>query len=230
MRFTPGDEGDKDNAEDSAMVQRRERMVREQLQARGIRNPLVLDAMRRVPREVFVAPSQADAAYDDCPLPIGYSQTISQPYVVAWMVELLELRGGETVLEIGCGSGYAAAVLACIAAQVVTVERLHALAEDARTRLERLGMDNVQVVEGDGSLGYPDRAPYDAIAVAAGAPSAPPALLRQLVVGGRLVVPLGQSRVNQRMIRVTRRSETEYETEDLGGVRFVPLIGSEGWS
>jgi protein-L-isoaspartate(D-aspartate) O-methyltransferase len=204
-------------------------MVEHQLERRGIRDPLVLEAMRRVPREAFVPPELADEAYADGPLPIGEGQTISQPYIVALMVEALELRGGERVLEIGAGTGYAAAVLAEIAAEVYTVERHAPLAREARERLRALGYDHVQLRVGDGSRGWPEHAPYDAIVVAAGAPEVPEALKEQLAVGGRLVIPVGQGRTLQELLRLRRLSETEYQREELGGVRFVPLVGAEGW-
>jgi protein-L-isoaspartate(D-aspartate) O-methyltransferase len=204
-------------------------MVEHQLERRGIRDPLVLEAMRSVPREAFVPPDLADEAYADGPLPIGEGQTISQPYIVALMVEALELRRGERVLEIGAGSGYAAAVLAEIAAEVYTVERHAPLAREARERLRALGYENVQLRVGDGSRGWPEHAPYDAIVVAAGAPEVPEALKEQLAVGGRLVIPVGQGRTLQELLRLRRLSETEYQREELGGVRFVPLVGEQGW-
>lgn len=207
----------------------RHSMVERQLAARGLRDPLVLEAMRAVPREAFVPPDFVPEAYADGPLPIGEGQTISQPYVVALMAEALELRGEERVLEIGAGSGYAAAVLGEIAAEVVAVERHWSLADEAAERLGRLGYENVEVVSGDGSRGWPERAPYDAIVVAAGAPAVPDSLRRQLSVGGRLVIPVGRDRTLQQLLRVRRLSETEYEEEELGGVRFVPLVGEEGW-
>jgi protein-L-isoaspartate(D-aspartate) O-methyltransferase len=204
-------------------------MVEHQLERRGIADPLVLEAMRKVPREAFVPPELAEEAYADGPLPIGEGQTISQPYIVALMAEALELRGDERVLEIGAGSGYAAAVLAEIAAELYTVERHARLAEEAAARLTRLGYDNVHVRVGDGSLGWPEQAPFDAIVVAAGAPEVPEALKEQLAMGGRLVIPVGQGRTLQDLLRLRRLSETEYQREELGGVRFVPLVGEEGW-
>lgn len=206
----------------------RARMVDEQLAKRGIADRLVLDAFRRVPRHEFVPPDLIDKAYADGPLPIGDGQTISQPYVVAITVEKLGLQGHERVLEIGAGSGYAAAILGAIAREVVTVERLEALAIAAAERLARLGFANVHVRHGDGTLGWPANAPYEAICVAAGAPRPPRALLDQLAVGGRLVVPHGPMDL-QKLARITRRDEVTYDEEDLGGVRFVPLVGTEGW-
>lgn len=204
-------------------------MVERQLAARGITDPAVLEAMRTVPREAFVPPDFAAEAYADGPLPIGEGQTISQPYVVALMAEALELRGDERVLEIGAGSGYAAAVLGQVAAEVIAVERHRALADEASERLRALGYDNVEVVAGDGSKGWPEHAPYDAIVTAAGAPAVPDSLRGQLAVGGRLVIPVGRDRTLQELLRIRRLSETEYRQEELGGVRFVPLVGEEGW-
>jgi len=207
----------------------RKEMVDRQIAARGVRDSRVLEALRTVPREQFLPERLAELAYDDTPLPIGEEQTISQPYVVALMAEALELRPEDRVLEIGAGSGYAAAVLSRIAREVWTVERHASLAREARERMERLGYRNVQVVHGDGTLGWPERAPYDAIVVAAGGPEVPPALLGQLAPGGRLVIPIGPDPRNQSLVRVRRRPEGGHVREDLGGVRFVPLIGAQGW-
>jgi protein-L-isoaspartate(D-aspartate) O-methyltransferase len=206
----------------------RDRMVSTQIEARGITDPLVLQAMRDVPRDRFVPASMVDLAYVDDPLPIGQGQTISQPYIVAAMTAAAGLKPGARALEIGTGSGYGAAVLSRIAAEVYTVERIGALATAARDRLAQLGYTNVHVREGDGSLGWPEHAPYDAILVTASGPRAPRALLRQLAVGGRLVMPVGGA-ISQRLVRVTRTEADEYEQEDLEGVAFVPLIGAEGW-
>ncbi len=208
--------------------ERRRRMVTEQLRRRGISEPSVLAAFANVPREEFVAADQREHAYEDGPLGIGYGQTISQPYVVAITVDALALRGHERVLEIGTGSGYAAAILSRLAREVHTVERLEQLAHSAAERLARLGYDNVRVHHADGSLGWPEAAPYDAIAVAAGAPAPPQPLLDQLAIGGRLVLPTGSER-DQRLVRITRRDETSYVEDDLGAVRFVPLLGEAGW-
>jgi protein-L-isoaspartate(D-aspartate) O-methyltransferase len=207
----------------------RERMVATQIEARGITDSLVLDAMRTVPRENFVPASLAKFAYDDDPLPIGSGQTISQPYIVAAMTAAVGLKPGGRALEIGTGSGYGAAVLSLIAAEVYTVERVGVLAEASRCRLAELGYANVHVLEGDGSLGWPEHAPYDAILVTAGGPRVPKALLHQLAVGGRLVMPVGGATRMQRLVRVTRTDVHEYEYEDLEEVAFVPLIGAEGW-
>ena len=211
-------------------AKRRDEMVRYQIERRGVRSALVLDAMRRVPRERFLPEGQADFAYDDSPLPIGQGQTISQPYIVAFMADALELTGGEKVLEIGTGSGYAAAVLAEIAAEVYTVERFEGLADMAREVLESIGYRNVHVVHGDGTLGYPEQAPYDAIVVTAGAPDVPASLRQQLKIGGRLVIPVGKNHSYQQLLRITRTGDDSYEREQMLPVRFVPLVGEEGWS
>ena len=207
----------------------RERTVATQIEARGITDPLVLEAMRVVPRERFVPPYLAVFAYDDGPLPIGKGQTISQPYIVAAMTQAVRIKPGERVLEIGTGSGYGAAVLSRIAGEVYTVERIGELAATARGRLAALGYDNVHVREGDGSLGWPEHAPYEAILVTAGGPRVPEALLDQLAVGGRLIMPVGTDLHGQRLVRVTRTDAHEYEHENLEYVAFVPLIGAEGW-
>jgi protein-L-isoaspartate(D-aspartate) O-methyltransferase len=206
----------------------RERMVSSQIEARGITDPLVLEAMREVPREAFVPRFLASRAYEDGALAIGHGQTISQPYIVAVMTAAVCVKPGMRVLEIGTGSGYGAAVLSRIAALVYTVERVGALAEEARARLAALGYANVHVQEGDGSLGWAEHAPYDAMVVTAGGPRVPKALLHQMTVGGRLVMPVG-SAGSQRLVRVVRAEAHEYEYEDLEPVAFVPLIGAEGW-
>ena len=209
--------------------QDREHMVERQLRARGLHDPRVLAAMATVPREAFVPHELAAEAYDDCPLPIEAGQTISQPYIVALMVEALALAGGERVLEIGTGSGYAAAVLASIAREVFTIERHAELAELARTRLANLAYNAATVHCGDGTLGWPEHAPFDAIVVAAGGPDVPAALLDQLAIGGKLVIPVGTGRA-QELVRITRTGEHDYRREHLGPVRFVPLIGAQGWA
>jgi protein-L-isoaspartate(D-aspartate) O-methyltransferase len=206
----------------------RARMVRDQIQARGVTSDAVLDAMRVVPREAFVDADLAEFAYDDTPLPIASGQTISQPYIVAQMIQAAVVPG-DRVLEIGAGSGYAAAVISRIAAEVCAVERHAGLARAARTRLTALGYDNVSVLDGDGSLGWPEHAPYDAIVVSAGGPAAPPALLDQLAIGGRLVIPIGATPRLQRLLRITRQAPDRYDEDDLGAVQFVPLIGAGGW-
>jgi protein-L-isoaspartate(D-aspartate) O-methyltransferase len=201
---------------------RRARMVDRQLRRRGISDERVLAAMTRVPREAFVPPDLAGVAYDDAALPIGEDQTISQPFIVATMCELLELDGSEHVLDVGTGSGYAAAVLDELASSVVSIERIPALAARARRALALTGHHRVELRVGDGSLGVPDRAPFDAIAVAAATDHVPPALLEQLVVGGRMVLPRG-SRRGQRLVRIVRTAEGAVETASLA-CRFVPLV------
>jgi len=208
----------------------RESMVDYQIVARGVRSKKVLDAMRKVPREQFLPESVREFAYEDSPLPIEAGQTISQPYIVAFMAEGLALEGGEKVLEIGAGSGYAAAVLAEIAGEVYTIERIEELATSAASALAESGYDNVHVLHGDGTLGWQEHAPFDGIVVAAGGPEIPDSLKQQLKIGGRMVIPVGDNREFQELLRVTRVSETEFETEDLATVRFVPLIGAEGWN
>lgn len=212
----------------ATMEEQRFRMVSDQLARRGIRDPAILDAFRRVPREEFVDEDDECYAYDDGPLSIGWGQTISQPFVVAMTIEALALRGHERVLEIGTGSGYAAAILGLLAREVVTIERIPQLADIAADRLARLGFSNVHVHCADGTLGWPPNAPYEAICVAAGAPRPPRPLLEQLAVGGRLVLPHGDAR-SQHLARIIRRSDNEFVEENLGEVRFVPLVGAEGW-
>lgn len=203
-------------------------MVDSSIEARGIRDPAVLDAMRSVPRHVFVPPEMEALAYEDAPLPIGEGQTISQPYVVALMTEALRLGPSDRVLEIGTGSGYAAAVASRIASEVYTIERHPALAREAQATLAELGYTNVHVVEGDGTLGWREDAPYEAIVVTAGGPRIPEALLWQLAEGGRLVIPIGPHEA-QRLFRITHVPGSGFQKEDLGDVRFVPLIGQGGW-
>ena len=211
------------------LAEKRRRMVEYQVAARGVSDEIVLAAMRKVPREAFISMSQQPFAYDDSPLPIAAGQTISQPYIVAYMTEALLLEGGEKVLEIGTGSGYAAAVLAEIAGEVYTVEYIKELADRSSALLAELGYDNVHVLHGDGTRGWPENAPYDGIVVTAGGPQVPESLKKQLAVGGRLVIPVGGSHSFQELVRVTRVAEDEYEMEDLLPVRFVPLVGEEGW-
>lgn len=207
----------------------RERMVAGQLAARGLDDPFVLAAMRAVPREDFVPGDLAEHAYEDAPLPIGHGQTISQPYIVAVMIAAARVRPADRVLEIGTGSGYGAAVLSKIAGEVYTVERIEGLADSARDRLAALGYGNVHVRCGDGTLGWAEHAPYDAIIVTAGGPTVPRALLDQLEPGGRLVMPLGSEPRAQRLIRRTRTGPETYTQDDLEWVAFVPLIGEQGW-
>ncbi|RUU35373.1 protein-L-isoaspartate(D-aspartate) O-methyltransferase [Mesorhizobium sp. M6A.T.Ca.TU.002.02.2.1] len=207
----------------------RNRMVEVHLSRRGIHDHEVLEAMREVPREAFVAPGFEEFAYEDGPLPIAEGQTISQPYIVALMIEMAEIGPGDHVLEVGTGSGYAAAVMSRIVERVYTIERHAGLAETARQRFEELGYNNIEVRTGDGTKGWPDAAPFDAILVAAGGPGAPLALQEQLDVGGRLIIPVGDEPHDQRLLKVTRTGAATYSEEDFGGVRFVPLIGEQGW-
>jgi protein-L-isoaspartate(D-aspartate) O-methyltransferase len=202
-------------------------MVEDQLRGRGIRDELVLAAMGKVPREKFVAPEYAREAYADGPLPIGAGQTVSQPYMVAAMVEALQVRPPDRVLEVGTGTGYEAAVLAELAAEVWTVERHAELAGRARQILAELGCGNVNVIGGDGSLGLPEQAPFDRIVVAAGAPQAPPSLIAQLAEGGTLVVPVG-NRLDQQL-QIVRKVGGQPVTTRHVLCCFVPLVGAEGW-
>lgn len=208
---------------------KREAMVLHQLVGRGIGDELVLEAMRKVPREQFVPEIERNFAYHNSPLPIGSGQTISQPYIVALMTEALQLKGGERVLEIGTGSGYAAAILAEIAAEVFTVERVKELADRAADALIDQGYVNAHVKHGDGTLGWAERAPYDAIVVTAGGPKVPESLRQQLAVGGRLVMPVGTNPLFQSLVQVVRSSDDRFDSTDLGAVRFVALVGKEGW-
>jgi protein-L-isoaspartate(D-aspartate) O-methyltransferase len=205
----------------------RERMVERQLRRRGIEDELVLAAMAAVPREAFLPEALRDRAYADSALPIGEEQTISQPWIVAAICQALGLEGSELVLEVGTGSGYSAAVLARLAAHVVSIERHEPLSREAAEVLESLGVKNVEIVVGDGSLGVPERAPFDAIAVHATAPAPPPALIDQLADGGRLVVPVSGGDADR--LTLLRRTADRTETTDLGPCRFVPLIGEEGF-
>jgi protein-L-isoaspartate(D-aspartate) O-methyltransferase len=204
-------------------------MIERQIVGRGIVDRRVLDALASVPRAAFVSPDLASFAYDDGPLPIGDGQTISQPYIVALTAAALRLEPGDRVLDIGTGSGYAAAVLSRIAREVYSVERVDELCRTARDRLAELRYDNVQVRCGDGTLGWPEHAPYDAIAVAAVGPRVPPALLDQLALGGRLVMPVGPDG-SQTLLRLTRTGRESYREEPLVDVRFVPLIGAQGFA
>lgn len=204
-------------------------MVERHLARRDITDPLVLAAMGRVKREDFVEPGQEEFAYEDAPLTIGSGQTISQPYIVALMIQAVGVRPGDRVLEIGTGSGYAAAVLAEIAGEVYTVERHGTLAMQAAARFLKARLGHVHVRTGDGTLGWPEAAPFDAILIAASGPDIPPSLLEQMTIGGRLVMPVGDRDGVQRLIRLTRQENGEWTRDDLGGVRFVPLIGAGGW-
>jgi protein-L-isoaspartate(D-aspartate) O-methyltransferase len=206
----------------------RERMVETQLAGRGIRDERVIEAMRKVPRHMFVDEALREQAYNDHPLPIAEKQTISQPYVVALMTESLELAGSEKVLEIGTGSGYQSAVLAELAGRVFSIERHPDLAFRANVVLQKLGYQNVIIRVGDGSMGWPDDAPFDGVVVTAGTPKIPQPLVDQLAMGGRLVVPVGD-RFGQDLVLVRRLADGIRKTS-LGGVRFVDLVGKWGWS
>jgi protein-L-isoaspartate(D-aspartate) O-methyltransferase len=205
----------------------RTHMVETQIRRRGVTDPRVLQAMGRVPRHLFVSTYLREQAYNDYPLPIGEDQTISQPYIVALMTEALELTGSEKVLELGTGSGYQAAILGELAREVFTIERLASLADQARRVLKSLGYENVHVLTGDGTLGWPPEAPFDAILVTAGAPQVPQPLVEQLALGGRLVIPVGDQ-YSQTLTRV-RRTQDGLQHDYLGGCRFVRLIGKHGW-
>jgi protein-L-isoaspartate(D-aspartate) O-methyltransferase len=208
----------------------REAMVERQLRRRGITEPQILDAFRAVPREAFVSDDVAHLAYGDHPLPIAAEQTISQPYIVALMIEAAELRSGDRVLEVGSGSGYAAAVISRIAAKVIGIERQPELVRLARERIARLGYDNVEIVEGDGTMGWREAAPFDAILAAASGSHVPDTLIAQLAPGGRLVMPIGDPGSVQQLVQLTKLNDGSVQQSDLGAVRFVPLIGEEGWS
>ena len=216
-------------ADSRDLERKRREMVERQIAGRGIRSERVLDAMGKVRREGFVPSYLGEFAYDDTALPIEEEQTISQPYIVAYMIEALDLEGSERVLEIGTGSGYAAAVLGEIVREVFTIERHPGLANGAEIRLAEEGYENIHVRCGDGTLGWPEEAPFEAIVVAAGGPTVPETLREQLEIGGRLVIPVGETVGRQSLIKIIRVSESEYRTEDLGAVRFVPLVGEEGW-
>ncbi|MGZ8285743.1 MAG: protein-L-isoaspartate(D-aspartate) O-methyltransferase [Allosphingosinicella sp.] len=208
----------------------REKMVRRQIAGRGIGGARLLDAFRAVPRELFVPEGMREFAYEDGPLPIEAGQTISQPYIVALMIEAAGVGPGDRVLEIGAGSGYAAAVMSRVAGAVIAVERHAELAGLARSRIERLGFDNVRILEGDGTGGLPAEAPFEAILCSASGSHVPEALRLQLSIGGILVMPVGEPESVQNLVKVTRRGQSDFEREDLGPVRFVPLIGAHGWA
>ena len=203
-------------------------MVQEQIIARGITDPRVIEAMRKIPRHLFVKSALAERAYEDGPLPIGEKQTISQPYMVALMTEALELRGSDRVLEIGTGSGYQTAILAELAEHIFSIEKISSLAARARAILAERGYRNVTIKVGDGTLGWPDQAPFGAILVTAGSPGVPQPLAGQLGAGGRLVIPMGneQSQVLKRI----RRTDSGLEEQELGECRFVKLWGQYGWA
>ena len=208
----------------------RERMITRHVEARGLDDPALLAALRAVPREEFVSPEYVDAAYADSPLPIESGQTISQPYIVALMIDAAEIGPKDKVLEVGAGSGYAAAVIGQVAKEVVAIERHGELARLAAGRMERLGYDNVKIVEGDGTNGWPPAAPFDAILAAASGSHVPQVLIDQLKPGGRLVMPIGDVGSVQELVKITKREDGTFDSESLGGVRFVPLIGAHGYA
>lgn len=209
----------------------RDSMVERQLVGRGIRDERVLRAMCAVPRERFVDPRMASSAYGDSPLPIEAEQTISQPFMVAWMIEAAEVGPGDHVLEVGTGSGYASAVLGQLACTVHAIERHALLTRIARERLDALAYANIHLRTGDGTLGWPEAGPFDAILVAAAGPEVPAPLKEQLRIGGRLLMPLDvDGHGTQRLLKVVRRGEADYEMQSLGSVAFVPLIGRHGWA
>ncbi len=208
----------------------RDAMIERQIEARGIHEPTILEAFRSVPREEFLSKEYADLAYGDHPLPIEAGQTISQPYIVALMIQAAEMKAGDNVLEVGAGSGYAAAIMSRIAGRVTAVERQPDLVKVAQERMQRLGFDNVRIVQGDGTRGWEPETPYDAILAAASGSHIPPAWIEQLADGGRIVMPVGEPTFIQKLIKVTKGPGGKLITEDLGGVRFVPLIGEEGWN
>ena len=212
------------------LTRARDRMVDIQIAGRGVRDRHVLDAMRRVPREAFVEPGYDEFAYEDGPLPIGEAQTISQPYIVALMIEAAEVKPGDRVLEVGAGSGYAAAVMSRIADRVYAIERHPSLGDCARQRFRKLGYDNIDLRVGDGTRGWAEAAPFDAILVAAGGPEVPPRSRNNVAIGGRLVISVGETGRRQTLLKLTRTSDAAYEEEDLGAVAFVPLIGEQGWA
>ncbi|MFH1149702.1 MAG: protein-L-isoaspartate(D-aspartate) O-methyltransferase [Actinomycetota bacterium] len=213
--------------ETERQAEQRRLMVERQIRARGVRDERILEAMLRIPRHLFVPPALRPRAYEDSPLPTAEGQTISQPYIVAWMTDLLGLKGDEVVLEVGTGSGYQAAILALLAGKVYTIERIPALAESARTILSEFGLDNVEVIVGDGTRGLPEHAPYKGIIVTAGGPRVPDVLVEQLDEGGRLVIPVGPSSLQ--MLTVVEKRGGRIFTEQKGSCVFVPLIGQHGW-
>jgi protein-L-isoaspartate(D-aspartate) O-methyltransferase len=213
--------------QDERFAAERQLMVSTQLRARGISDERVLDAMARVPRHEFVAAEYRDQAYEDHPVPIGEGQTLSQPYIVAIMLEALSLSGSEKVLEVGTGSGYQTALLAELSREVYSIERHAALAHDAEHVLQRVGYGNIKVLVGDGSQGLADAAPFDAIIVSAAAPSVPPALFEQLSEGGRMIVPVGPAHAQE--LQLVRKENGGATVTNLEGCRFVPLIGGQGY-
>ena len=215
--------------EDSSYTKKRERMVRDQIESRGVKNHLVLDAMRKVPRHLFMPQSERDLAYEDRPLPIGQGQTISQPYIVAYMTEALQLTGGEKVLEVGTGMGYQAAILGQICSEVYTIDRIPELVEQTARVLEKLNYTNIYCQTGDGTKGWPEHAPFQAILVTAGAPRIAQPLIDQLDIGGRIVAPVGERYYGQEIRRLTKDPAQGLVEERLISVAFVPLIGEFGW-
>ena len=209
-------------------LEARKAMVEEQLIVRGISDKRVLEAFRKVPRHEFVPKEFAQSAYNDYPLPIGENQTISQPYMVALMTESLNLKGSERILEVGTGSGYQAAILAELAAEVYSIERFQGLADTAKKALDSLGYKNIKIKTGDGTLGWRELAPYDAIVVTAGAPGIPESLIKQLKDKGRLVIPIGESGFGQ-VLTIIERIGKAVRTSEICSCMFVPLIGKEGW-
>ncbi|NCC49650.1 MAG: protein-L-isoaspartate(D-aspartate) O-methyltransferase [Spartobacteria bacterium] len=206
----------------------RERLVERHIRARGISDERLLDVIRALPRERFIPGASLQDAYGDHPVSIGAGQTISQPYMVAWMTDALRLQPTDRVLEVGTGSGYQTAVLSALVSEVYTVEYLASLSEKAEALLSNMGCRNIRFRQGDGTLGWPEAAPFDAICVTAGAPAAPPSLLAQLAEGGRMVIPVGD-RFVQQLLLITKQGGQVTE-QSLGGCRFVPLLGAEGWS
>jgi protein-L-isoaspartate(D-aspartate) O-methyltransferase len=206
----------------------RSRMVEQQIQARGISNPRVLEAMKAIPRHFFIPPPYTTSAYTDAPLPIGNGQTISQPYIVALMTELLDPQPDGNILEIGTGSGYQAAVLSLLVRQVTTIERISSVADRARENITKIGLKNIRVLVGDGTVGYPQYAPYDGIMITAATPDIPAPLIDQLTKGGTLVAPAGGREI-QELITLKRKGDRIIQASH-GGVRFVPLIGEFGWA
>ena len=206
----------------------RSQMVEQQIRARGITNLRVLGAMREIPRHLFIPPPYDRAAYGDAPLPIGNGQTISQPYIVALMTELVDPQPNDTILEIGAGSGYQAAVLSLLVQHVTTIERIHEVADLAKKNLEKLGLKNISIVLGDGTQGCPDNAPYNGIMITAAAPAIPAPLIDQLAIGGTVVAPVGDREI-QELVTVTKNKSGIVRLTH-GGVRFVPLIGEYGWA
>ena len=215
---------------DDARTRMRSQMVERQVRARGVEDPRVLQAMRDTPRDRFVPSRLADLAYEDAPLPIEEGQTISQPYIVGLMLEAAHIKSSDRVLEIGAGSGYAAAVMSLLAKEVLAIERFPSLVALAQARLEALDRANVSVIQGDGTLGAADHAPFDAIIVSAGAPEVPPSLLAQLAIGGRLVIPVGHDARSQELVVIEKTADHHFDRRSLGHVQFVPLVGTEGWT